>query len=136
MRTNLFRIVCLLTCIAVAMPLLALQGKAAADPLTGTWTGDWGPSPADRNTVAVEMKYDGKAITGTVHSVNFKRPDVDLKNSTFDAKTGAVHMEADVPDQRGGPAVHFVIDGKLDKGTMAGSWNHGTTKGDFKLTKK
>ena len=82
------------------------------------------------------MKFDGKAITGTVHSVNFPRPDVALKNSTFDAKTSAVHMEADVPGARGGPAVHFVIDGKLAGGSMSGSWNHGTTKGDFKLTKK
>ena len=135
MRTSAIRIVGLLVCLAVAIPLVAFQGKAA-DPLTGAWSGDWGPSPGDRNTVNVDLKWDGKALTGTVHSVNFQRPDVALQKSTFDAKTGAVHMEAEVPGQRGAPAVHFVIDGKLDKGAMAGSWNHGTTKGDFKLTKK
>src|SRR5436190_11309777 len=49
MRPTTLRIVCCLLCMAVAVPVLALQ--RAADPLTGTWTGDWGPSPRDRNTV-------------------------------------------------------------------------------------
>src|SRR5689334_8513197 len=135
MQTKSLRIACVVACLAVAIPLFALQ-RSAADPISGTWTGDWGPNASDRNTVSVDLKFDGKALTGTVHSVNFQRPDVTLKNSTFDPKTGAVHMEADVPGMRGGPAVHFVIDGKLANGTMTGSWNHGTTKGDFKLTKK
>jgi hypothetical protein len=67
---------------------------------------------------------------------NFPRPDVTIKNGTFDPKTGAVHMEADAEGRRGGPGVHFVIDGKLANGTISGSWNHDSTKGDFKLTKK
>src|SRR5580765_435219 len=100
MQINLTRIVCLMVCLAIAIPVFA-QGKKGGDPITGTWTGDWGPSPADRNTVSVDMKLDGKAITGTVHSVNFQRPDVALKNSTFDSATGALHMEADVPGARG-----------------------------------
>jgi hypothetical protein len=124
-----------MVCLAVAIPMLAQQ-KNAADPISGTWTGDWGPNAGDRNTVTVDMKSDGKAVTGTVHSVNFQRPDVPLQKSTFDAKTGAIHMEAEVPGQRGAAPVHFVIDGKVDKGTMSGSWNHGNSKGDFKLTKK
>ena len=135
MRTSSFRMVCLSACIAIAIPVLALQ-RGSADPLTGTWTGDWGPSPGDRNTVSVDLKWDGKALTGTVHSLNFQRPDVSLQKSTFDAKAGTVHMEAEAPGQRGGPAVHFIIDGKLTTGSMTGSWNHGTSKGDFKLTKK
>jgi len=28
-----------------------------------------------------------------------------------------------------------VIDGKVDKGTMTGSWSHEKRKGDFKITK-
>lgn len=138
MRRNLFRIVSLLACFAITVSVFGFQGKKgggkAADPITGTWSGDWGPSPADRNTVTVDLKLSGATITGTVHSVNFQRPDVELKNSTFDPQTGTVHMEADA--QGRGGAVHFVIDGKVANGTMSGSWNHGTTKGDFKLTKK
>jgi hypothetical protein len=116
------------------MPALALQ--RAADPLTGTWTGDWGPSPGDRNTVSVNLKLDGKALTGVVHSINYQRSDVSLQKSTFDAATGAVHMEAEAPNPRGGAPVHYIIDGKLANGSISGSWNHGTTKGDFKITRK
>src|ERR1051325_9293314 len=132
MKTATLRIVCLLVC--VAMPVLAFQKPA--DPLTGTWTGDWGPNSADRNTVNVDLKWDGKSITGTVHSINYQRPDVTLQKSTFDSKTGVVHMEAEAPNPRGGAPVHYVIDGKITNGTMSGSWNHGASKGDFKLTKK
>ena len=136
MRRSLFRVVCLLACFAITVSVFGFQGKKAADPLTGTWSGDWGPNASDRNTVNVDLKWDGKMLTGTVHSVNFQRPDVELKNSTFDPKTSAIHMEADAPGRRGGPATHFVIDGKVTGDTMSGSWNHDTTKGDFKLTKK
>jgi len=129
------RALCLLTCLFLAIPLFAQRG-AGADALSGTWTGDWGPSAADRNTVSVDLKWDGKAVTGVVHSVNFKRPDVTLQKGTFDPKTGAIHLEADSANAMGGPAVHFVIDGKVTNGSMSGSWNHDSTKGDFKLTKK
>jgi hypothetical protein len=135
MRISFFKIVCVLVCLAVALPIFALQ-RGGNDPLTGTWTGDWGPNTGDRNTVSVDLKWDGKALSGTVHSINFKRPDVTLQKSTFDAKTGAVHMEAVLPNQGGGQPVHFMIDGKVSNGTMSGSWNHDASKGDFKLTKK
>src|SRR5437870_1317071 len=105
-----FPIVCLLVCFAVAMPVAAMQ-RGNADPLTGTWTGDWGPSPGDRNTVSVDLKWDGKALTGIVHSINYQRPDVTLQKSTFDSATGAVHMEADAPNPRGGAPIHYMIDG-------------------------
>ena len=35
-----------------------------------------------------------------------------------------------------GPTSSRLIDGKLDKNTMTGTWNHGTVKGDFKIAKK
>ena len=133
MRLKISRKVCLLACLAIALPVLALQ--RGGDPLTGTWSGDWGPNAADRNTVNVNLKWDGKALTGVVHSINYQRPDVTLQKATFDPTSGAVHMEADVPNPRGG-TIHYVIDGKLVNGTMSGSWNHDGRKGDFKLTKK
>jgi len=132
MRKNSIRLFCLLVCLAVAIPVLALQ--RGSDPLTGTWTGDWGPNAGDRNTVTVDLKWDGKALTGIVHSINYQRADVNLQKATFDA--GAVHMEADVANPRGGSPIHYVIDGKLANGSMSGSWNHGASKGDFKLSKK
>ncbi len=106
--------------------------SAADDPLTGTWVGDWGPSSMDRNQVTVELKWDGKKLTGTV---NPGPNAVELKNATFDSKTNDVHFEADATSRRG-TAIHYVIDGKVEKGTMSGSWSHDNRKGDFKITKK
>src|SRR5262249_31322181 len=57
----------LLACLAMAVTAFA---KRSGDPLSGTWTGDWGPNANDRNNVNVDLKLDGKALTGTVHSVN------------------------------------------------------------------
>jgi hypothetical protein len=86
--------------------------------------------------VSVELKLSGNALTGTVKSLQPARPDVALTKSTYTASTGAVHMEAEATNPRGGAAVHYVIDGKLANGSMTGSWNHDASKGDFKLTKK
>ena len=142
MKSKVTLLVCVLVCFALSVSVFGQekkgaggQGKAAAAPadaIAGTWTGDWGPSASDRNAVTVELKHDGKgAVTGTV---NPGASPVTLMKSTFNASTGAVHMEADAPG-RGG-TLHFVIDGKVDKNTMTGTWNHGNVKGDFKIIKK
>jgi len=137
MKVRTISVFCLLACLAVAIPIVAQQKSAApADPLTGTWTGDWGPNAADRNQVSIDLKWDGKALTGTVHSVNPKRDDVMVSKSTFTASTGAVHMETEVKNPRSGQTVHYIIEGKLAGTSMTGSWNHDASKGDFKLTKK
>jgi len=73
--------------------ILALN--AADDPLSGAWIGDWGPSDWDRNQVTVELKWDGKNLTGTV---NPGPNAVELKKATFDLKSGAIHFEADLFD--------------------------------------
>ena len=59
-----------------------------------------------------------------------------LSNSTFDATTRTVKMEAEAKNPRSNANIKYVIEGKLDGTTMTGSWNHDATKGDFKLTKK
>jgi hypothetical protein len=120
----------LAVCLVLAASAFALQ--SGEDPLSGTWVGDWGPSPADRNQVTVELKWDGKALSGTV---NPGPNAVVLQKATFDPKTNAVHFEADAKGHSGS-VVHYMIDGKVDKGTMTGSWSHDVRKGDFKITKK
>ena len=105
--------------------------SAANDPLSGTWVGDWGPTPTHRNQATVELKWDGKTLTGTV---NPGPNAVELKRATFDPKTNAIHMEADASGRRG--SVHYTIDGKVEGDTMTGSWSHDNLKGDFKITKK
>jgi len=108
----------------------------AQDAVSGTWSGDWGPSPGDRNPVTLALKFDGKALTGNVTGGENVSAPIPIKKGTYDSKTGAVHMEADTMDRRSGGTVHFIIDGKIDKNTMTGTWNHDNRKGDFKLTKK
>ena len=124
------RMVFFATFLIMGFAIVALN--AADDPLSGTWTGDWGPTPTHRNQATVELKWDGKTLTG---SVNPGPNAVEIKNATFDSQSGAIHMEADAASRRGGQ-VHYMIDGKVEGNTMTGSWNHDDRKGDFKITKK
>ena len=129
MRLRVLSFLSFLTCLLMVASLLG-QG----DPISGTWTGTWGPSPNDRNDVTLQLKWDGKALTGNITGgLNVTSP-IPLQKSTFDPKTGTVHMEADASSR--GRTIHYVVDGKVEKGTMSGSWNHDNRKGDFKLTKK
>ena len=127
MRSRTFYAACLLVCVAV-LPVLAQRG---ADPLTGMWAGDWGPTATHRNPVTVELKWDGKALTGVV---NPGPQAITLQKASFDARTGTVNFEADADNH--GTKVHYIIQGKVENGTMTGSWNHEKVKGDFKITKK
>ena len=56
-----------LVVVSIVIGLVMAVSLFAQDPLSGTWKGDWGPSPRDRNQVSVVLKYDGKAITGTIN---------------------------------------------------------------------
>jgi hypothetical protein len=134
MRVRTLSVICLLACLVIAVPTLAQRGAAPADPLTGSWTGDWGPNAADRNQVTVDLKWDGKVLTGVVRTTG--RPEVNLSNSTYDATTRTVKMEAEAKNQRTNANMKYLIEGKLEGTTLTGSWNHDNTKGDFKLTKK
>ncbi len=127
---KILQLVCLAVCLAIAAS--AFGQTAGSDPLSGTWTGDWGPSPDHRNQVTVELKWDGKNLTGTV---NPGPNAVEMQKATFDPKEGAVHFEADAKNRRG-DTVHYIVDGKAEKGVMTGSWSHDNRKGDFKITKK
>src|SRR5262245_6095590 len=134
MRRRLVSMIGLLICFAIVGSAFAAQGgKMMADPVSGKWSGDWGPNANDRNQITADFKFDGKALTGTVTPAG-QTAGIPIQKGTFDAKTGAVHMEADVKSNGG--TVHFVIDGKVDKNVMKGSWNHDNRKGDFNIAKK
>jgi len=122
-------LVCLLMVCAVGA--FAAAPQMGGDPLSGTWKGDWGPSADDRNQVTVELKWDGKTLSGTV---NPGENAVALEKCTFDAKTGKVHMEANTKNRRGNP-IHYMINGTVQGDTMTGRWDHDNRKGDFKITK-
>jgi len=132
MRVRTLSVICLIACL-IAIPVLSQQ-RSGADPVTGTWSGDWGPNQADRNQVTVDLKLEGTAVTGVVKTAN--RPEVPLSKGTFDATARTVKLEAEARNTRGGANLKYIIEGKLEGNTLTGSWNHDTTKGDFKLTKK
>ena len=130
MRVRDISVICLLVCLVLAVPAMARQ--AANDPVSGSWTGDWGPNARDRNQVTVDLKWDGKALNGVVKTAN--RQEVTLQKSTFDPATSTVRMTAQA-QARGGATVTYVIEGKVANGVMSGSWNHDAVKGDFTIKK-
>jgi len=103
-------------------------------PLTGTWTGDWGPSAAQRTHITLVMNWDGKNVTGTINP----GPDaVNLGSVILDVTNWTVRIEADAKDTTGKP-VRISVEGKLEDLTnphrkFSGTWMQGTTKGDFRL---
>jgi hypothetical protein len=124
-------------CCLVYLTGLLVQAQSPADPLTGTWRGDWGPTPTHRNAVTVLLKWDGKTLTGTINPGS--KP-IKLKKASFDPRTGILHLEADHQRMEKGVYLgkwaHYVIEGTLQDGTLIGDWGHDNQKGDFKLLKK
>jgi hypothetical protein len=130
MRRKAAWLSCALAVVALSVSALAQEGH----PLVGTWYGDWGATPTQRTQITVVMYWDGKNITGTIDP----GPDaVAIKVATLDSTKWMLHLEADAKD-KSGALVKIVADGKLaDIGsynrTLTGTWNHGSTKADFKL---
>jgi hypothetical protein len=113
--------------LGLAVSGLAQQGH----PLSGTWSGDWGPTPTQRNHVTIVMDWDGKQVTGQINP----GPDsVPLASVFVDVPNWTVRIEANAKDG------HIAAEGKLEDigsyhRTIKGSWTQGTVKGDFKLTR-
>src|SRR5215470_19793514 len=108
------RVLTLLSILACSLIVVSALGQG--DPISGTWTGTWGPSPNDRNDVTLQLKWDGKALTGNITGGTNVSGQIPLQKTTFDPKTGVVHMEADASTR--GRTIHYVVDGKVDKGMM------------------
>src|SRR5262245_35356500 len=96
---------------------LTLRLRQREDPVTGIWIGTWGTTPIHRMNVTVELRWDGKTLTGAANS---GEQVVEFKNSSFDPSTGAVHLEADALNA--GSVVHYIINGKLEGRAMFGTW--------------
>ncbi|HEY1241142.1 MAG TPA: hypothetical protein VGF16_11325 [Bryobacteraceae bacterium] len=116
---------CRLAALIVGVSCLAQQGH----PLTGTWSGDWGPTAGKRTQITLVLNWDGKNVTGLINP----GPDAIPITSVFvDVSTWTVRIAAE--------AAHISAEGKLeDLGsyhrTLSGSWQQGAAKGDFKLTR-
>jgi hypothetical protein len=132
MRAAIRRVTSVIVALLLAAPALAQFGH----PLKGSWTGDWSPSAGQTLHVLVEMKWDGKAISGTV---NPGPHGVAISKATLDTVSWNVHLEADGKDAAG-QTVHYVMDGKLENigssnRVVSGTWTDGATKGTLKLVR-
>jgi hypothetical protein len=103
---------------------------AAADPLSGTWTGELMLQGADPTPVTMELKFDGKrAVSGTM--TGLPSP-AEVKSGTFDPKTGALVLRLGKKD---GDAVLLVFEGTVANGAATGHFS-GEAAGEFKIARK
>ena len=132
MRVKVFCLVCILSFFVITTAV-AQEGH----PLIGTWSGEWGPTPTQRNPVLIVMSWETTTLSGII---NPGFPDAaPIKVGTLDSRKWTVHLEADSKDDKGNP-VKVIVDGKLENigsynRTITGTWNHGATKGTFKITR-
>ena len=122
----------LVACLAISIYAVAQEGH----PLSGTWSGDWGPTTAQRNHITLVMNWDGKNISGILNP----GPDaVQIPSIFLDVTNWTVRIEADAKDPSGSP-VHITAEGKLDDigsshRKISGTWRQGNARGDFRVTR-
>jgi hypothetical protein len=119
----------------MAVSALAQEGH----PLTGTWTGDWGPANGPRTHLTLVMSWDGDdKIGGVINPGPDAVPMQTLAVTNFTNWT--VRIEAETKDASGSP-VRIQADGKIEelgspRRKMSGTWRQGTVVGDFKVTRQ
>jgi hypothetical protein len=106
--------------------------KSSAEPPEGTWSGDYGPDAARRESIRVELRWEGNDLKGAVHS-GFRS--MELTKASFQPDTGAITMEFDAQGN-GGRTVHYTIEGKVEGDKMAGTWRHPAQSGDFRVNRE
>jgi hypothetical protein len=131
MARRAFQLISVLAVLALtAAPGLAQEGH----PLTGSWTGDWGPEPTERHNVTIVMDWEGEKIAGFVLLGTSSIP---LVNVALDVTNWTVRLEAKGKDASGNP-VDIAAEGKLENigsahRTIVGTWRQGTEKGDLRI---
>ena len=123
----------------VASLLISLgAGPAPAQeghPLTGTWSGDWGPSATSRTHITMVMAWDGKAVSGTINP----GPDaISVPSIQLDVANWTIRFETTTKTAAGSQAI--AVEGRVEElgsphRTITGSWRQGVAKGSFKLTR-
>lgn len=124
----------------VTVAMLALFAASAlaqyGHPLSGSWSGDWGPTRESRNRVLLDLDWDGKAITGRI---NPGPEGIVIQKATVDVATWTVRLEAEAKDKAGQP-VRYLIEGKLENlgvpnRVLSGTWTQGGVKGNFRVVR-
>jgi hypothetical protein len=136
MRASFSGVIGVLICLAwLAMPTaVAQQGH----PLVGVWSGDWGPTAAERHPVVIEMIWENTTLSGNINPGETDA--AEIRVGTLNSSNWTVHLEGEGKDEKGN-SVRTVIDGQIEnlgspKRTLSGTWVRGTTKGNFKVTRE
>jgi hypothetical protein len=133
---------------AVLMVCASVSGQEG-HPLAGTWYGDYG-SGAQRRDLTVIMKWDGRAVTGSINPGPTARP---LTAVTMTITPGKPASERQSGSELGGQQstqgvppvfqVRIEVDGNVFEGTiqnpvagnrrLTGTWTRGAERGTFQL---
>jgi hypothetical protein len=103
-------------------------------PLVGSWSGDWGATPSERNRVLLLLDYDGAHITGVI---NPGRASIALTSAALNPQDWSVRLEAAASEQTDG--IGYLIEGRIEnigsitERTIVGTWMQGSQRGDFRI---
>ena len=130
-----FTLVLALLLASLAAPTTA--GAQEGHPLKGSWIGTWGPSQNHTDDVLIVMKWDGKALTGTI---NPGTDNIAIKNATLTPAGWLVHLEGDGKD-KSGKVITYVLDGKIENlglphRSVVGTWKTQTESGKFTINRQ
>ena len=136
--------------LAAAMALAVAAAAQEGHPLTGTWYGDYAAGSQQRDLTVI-MKWDGRAITGTINPGPAATP---LTAAVMDITPGTpapegqqsttgippvfhVRFEANLPSAAGvtGP---ILFEGTIENPVagnrrISGTWSRGGEKGTFRI---
>jgi DinB superfamily len=119
----------LVACLALSLSNVAHAAQAAADRVSGTWTGHMGRSDNEQVPITVVFKYEGQSIVGTITGPPHPG---DIRNGTFDAATGALKFEVVVQNDE---KTIVPFEGKVVGSTASGTFTLGGNKGAFRMTR-
>jgi hypothetical protein len=136
--------------LAAAMALAVAAAAQEGHPLTGTWYGDYGAGSQQRDLTVI-MKWDGRAVTGTINPGPAATP---ITSAVMDITPGKpapegqqsttgippvfhVRFEANLPNPAGatGP---ILFEGTIQNPVagnrrITGTWSRGGEKGTFQI---
>jgi len=122
--------------LAIALLLLSAcaprPAAVSGEPPSGTWSGDYDAGSDRRESISVDLRWNGTNLRGAVQAGPRSLP---LTKASYKSDTGDISMEFDA-EGNGGRIVHYIVDGKVTGNTMTGTWTHDGQRGDFRVTKQ
>lgn len=136
-RRHALRAVLVAAAVTLAGPMDAQEGH----PLSGTWYGAY-VSGTEKHDLTVIMKWDGKAVTGSINPGPDSKP---IKTAVLTITPGKAAPEGQNSTQGTPPVfeVRFEVDGMTFDGTIqnpvagnrriTGNWSRGNARGTFQI---